>query len=345
MTKVAIIGVGSVGGIIAAALESAKHCVLTLVARGTCLKKLRTKGLHVKTFEDDHFHFDFDGGRRVLSIDDVIAGRHQEKQDFLLVATKAHQLTSVLAAFPSLVGPETIIVPCTNGLPFWFHPLSATDPDGMLAKHINPRQVLGCVGMISGGVLGSYERWESHWPSEKNIMLLGEPKKPALRPNGFGPFLSRASWLASLFEGSDVRVGVSETDHIRDRIFDKLLINCSINSIGALTGADIGQTCIEGTSSESLLKHLVAEASAVASALSPPLTLNHSADSILEHYRGTFGLRSSMLQDVSHGRQTEKNEIVRSIVELGAAHSVPTPRLEMAADLLDTVERVNSSKM
>ena len=349
--RVAVLGIGSVGGIIAAALESAQRSVVTLVARGKCLDTLRTKGLAVKTFEGEHFNFGFDGGRRVLAMDEIVynprhctANNSEHHQDFLLIATKAHQLTSVIHALPGLVGPQTTIVPCTNGIPFWFHSemLSSADPDGSLARSIDLGQVLGCVGMISGGVRGDYERWESHWPSQKNTLLLGEPGNlDAINiPGSANPRSSRASCLAALFEGADVHVGVSETDHIRDRIFDKILINCSINSIGALTGADIGQTCVEGSSSESLLRNIVAEASAVAKALDPPLELEHTADSILAHYRGTFGLRSSMLQDVLRGRPTEKNEIIRSVVELGAAHGVATPRLEMAADLLDTIERV-----
>ena len=273
-------------------------------------------------------------------MDDVVTSARKQHQDFLLVATKAHQLPDVLGAIPKLVGPKTTIVLCTNGLPFWFHRnLTSTDPGGALARNIDPKQLLGCVGMISGGVFGMYERWESHWPSEKNTLLLGEPW-PDRKSTETAPGPSRALRLAALFEGSEVRVGVSETDCIRDRIFDKLLINCSINSIGALTGADIGQTCVEGSASESLLRHLVLEATTVAAALDPPLALEHTAESILAHDRGTFGLRSSMLQDIARRRPTEKNEIVRSLVELGAAHGVATPRLEMAADLLDTGERI-----
>ena len=165
-----------------------------------------------------------------------------------------------------------------------------------------------------------YERWESHWPSEKNTLLLGEPW-PDRKSTETAPGPSRALRLAALFEGSEVRVGVSETDRIRDRIFDKLLINCSINSIGALTGADIGQTCVEGSASESLLRHLVLEATTVAAALDPPLALEHTAESILAHYRGTFGLRSSMLQ-ILCPRPTEKNEITRRLSSWGA-HGVP----------------------
>ena len=56
----------------------------------------------------------------------------------------------------------------------------------------------------------------------------------------------------------------------------------------------------------------------MAAALDPPLALEHTAESILAHYRGTYGLRSSMLQDITRGRPTEKNEIVRSLVELGS---------------------------
>ena len=182
-----------------------------------------------------------------------------------------------------------------------------------------------------------YERWESHWPSEKNTLLLVEPW-PDRKSTETAPGPSRALRLAALFEGSEVRVGVSETDRIRDRIFDKLLINCSINSIGALTGADIGQTCVE----DQLLNHYCGtwfSRRQLWRALYPS-ALEHTAESIISNYRCTFGLRSSMLQDIARRRPTEKNEIVRSLVELGAAHGVATPRLEMAADLLDTVERI-----
>ena len=153
----------------------------------------------------------------------------------------ASSLTS--GCYSETVGPKTTIVLCTNGLPFWFHRNPPSTDRGALARSIDPKQLLGCVGMISGGVFGMYERWESHWPSEKNTLLLGEPW-PNRKSAETAPGPSRALRLAALFEGSEVRVGVSETDRIRDRIFDKLLINCSINSIGALTGADIGQTCV-----------------------------------------------------------------------------------------------------
>ncbi len=343
LPRVAVVGVGSVGGIVAGALESAGRSVVTCVARGRALQVLRRDGLRVRTFEGADHHFDFDRGQRVVDATAAPADahHHHHHQDFVIVATKAHQLAGALDAVGPLVGPGTTVVPAVNGLPWWFHRLSCTDPGGRLSREIDVSQVLGCVGMISGGVRGDYERWESHWPSARNTLTLGEPMAPAASPSSSpAETLSpRAAALAALFEGGDVHVGVEIVPDIRSRVFDKLLINASLNPVGALGGADCGETCEPGSASARLVRTLVEEATAVAAALEAPVALTHTADSVLAYYEGQYGLRTSMLQDLAAGRQTEVDHIVRSLVELGQAHGVATPSLSAVADLVDTRER------
>ena len=134
LPRVAVLGVGSVGGIIAAALESAQRSTVTLVARGECLNQLRSKGLSVKTFEGERFRYDFDGGRRVLAMDDVVTSARKQHQDFLLVATKAHQ-PLIPGAIPACWAEnhDRIVHKRTS---FLFHRnLTSTDPGAPRAQH------------------------------------------------------------------------------------------------------------------------------------------------------------------------------------------------------------------
>ena len=108
------------------------------------------------------------------------------------------------------------------------------------------------------------------------------------------------------------------SDDIRSKIFDKLLSNCSINTIAALTRADCGQIASH-VSSSTLLRDLVNEALAVAASLDhpshPPLQLINTADSILALYKNQYGLVASMHEDILHGRTTEKSCIVEALFE------------------------------
>lgn len=331
LPKVAIVGVGGVGGVLAASLHAAGKCALTVVSRGKGLETLRTAGLHVTMYEGHQYHA---SPLKVMSInDDVVA----EKQDFVLITTKSHQLTPALDTIHALVGPQTTIVPCINGLPWWFskhHVLPSTDPEGRLSKEISVDQVLGTVGMVSGNVAENYEHWESRWPSERNLLTIGEP----FGNNGGS---TRAHVLAGLFDATHpggVTVNTKVVSNIRSQIYDKILINCSLNTIGAICGIDCGMT-VDRT--PRLVRMLVDEAVQVATVAfhdDGPLKLSLTADEIMEIYRGQYGLQTSMLRDVNAGRRTEVDAIVRPVVELGEIYGVPTPGLCMVADMIDAIE-------
>ena len=67
-------------------------------------------------------------------------------QDVVIVAVKAHSLPSIAPAMRALYGPQTIVLPAQNGIPWWyFHKhggehdgrrIAAVDPDGVLEVQI-----------------------------------------------------------------------------------------------------------------------------------------------------------------------------------------------------------------
>ena len=116
LPSVAVVGLGGVGGAVAASLATAGTCELTCIARGAGLDTLRRHGLRV-TLHD----------KRVVSCGavraveaDVRATRAIGVQDTLILTTKAHQLDASLEAIAPLIGSSTSIVPLQNGLPHWF---------------------------------------------------------------------------------------------------------------------------------------------------------------------------------------------------------------------------------
>ena len=86
--RVALVGAGGVGGVVAASLALARRCQFTVVARGAALDTLQRAGLEVE----------LDDGRRVTATPDLLTAVDPANtaavgpQDYVVVATKAHQL-------------------------------------------------------------------------------------------------------------------------------------------------------------------------------------------------------------------------------------------------------------
>ena len=104
--RIAVIGAGGIGGYFGGRLAASGHEV-TFVARGDHLAAIRDKGLRVKSVAGDF----------TVSPASVTDGtRSIGVVDMVLLAVKTWQLDPVLAALPSLVGPETAVVTTQNGV-------------------------------------------------------------------------------------------------------------------------------------------------------------------------------------------------------------------------------------
>jgi hypothetical protein len=189
LPRVAVLGVGSVGGVLAASLISARKAEVHLISRGVGLKALKDTGLSVKTQENSEpISFTQQAGDfNVMSNGEAERASAGLKMDYILVATKAHQLTGSIDALTGLTHPGTAIVPCVNGMPWWLGRhileaagsssvrLAACDPSGRLSSEINASQILGSMSFISGSVARDYSLWTSGWESSKNLLQLGDP--------------------------------------------------------------------------------------------------------------------------------------------------------------------------
>src|SRR5271163_2696784 len=107
--KIAIIGVGAIGGYVGARLAHAGEDV-TFIARGANLEALKTRGIRLVMGDGSE-----QAVARVNATSDYAAAG---QQDLVILAMKAHQVEAVATDVPKLFGPDTVVVPMQNGIPF-----------------------------------------------------------------------------------------------------------------------------------------------------------------------------------------------------------------------------------
>ncbi len=142
--KVCVVGAGAIGTFIGTHLART-GCEVAVLARGATAAALRAHGFRLRQ----------DGA--VLQAPVRVAERADAlgPQALVVVAVKSPALPGVAEAVGALLGPETMVLPAMNGVPWWFFhglggphegaPVRAVDPEGRVAASIPVRHVIGCV--------------------------------------------------------------------------------------------------------------------------------------------------------------------------------------------------------
>lgn len=308
--SIAVIGAGAMGGFMAGRMAAAGAAPL-LVDAGPRLADLRERGLRV--FERD--------GTRLDTSTCRVAGDTADLGpcDLVVLAVKAHDLAACSPAARPLIGPDTVLLPLQNGIPWWYFerydgPLAGTrlrslDPDGVLAEAFPVERVLGCVAYpaASLGDDGTVHHVEG------DRFAIGELD---------GSRSERAERVAGWLEAAGLRARVIED--IRAEIWLKALGSVSLNPVSALTGGTMSGVCRDPHGRE-LVRSMMEEAAAIASALGE--TLRRTVDERLAAAEGVGEHRTSMLQDADAGRPLEVDALVGAVVELAYLTGVPAPNI------------------
>ncbi len=309
--KFAVVGAGAIGGYLGAKLALAGEEV-TFIARNRNLEAIRANG----------FKLILEDGREEHAAT-AKAVQHMAEagpQDVVLLTVKSHQVGDLLPDLRALFGPNTMVVTMINGIPWWyFHKLpgaheglglDSVDPGGKLAAHIEPERIIGSVvypaaELVAPGVVKLIEG---------NRFTLGELD---------GSRSERISALSEVMMRAGFKAPVAKD--IRSEIWVKLWGNLSFNPISALTHATLEDIC-RYPATRTLASRMMTEAQGVAEALGVrfKITLEQriaGAEAVGAH-------KTSMLQDVEHGRALELEALVGSVVELGRITGQPTPTIE-----------------
>jgi 2-dehydropantoate 2-reductase len=320
--KICIYGAGAIGGYLASGLAAVEGVELSLIARGPHLAALKQCGLTVKTEEDSRTITTF-----TATDNPAILG----EQDYVISCLKAHQSAESADCLPPLLGPDTAVVTCQNGLPWWYfyqlpgpyqdERLHTVDPNGRQWTLIDPERVIGCVvypatEIVAPGIIRHIYG---------NKFALGEPD---------GSVSKRCSRLSEALTVGGFKAPV--LNDIRSEIWLKLWGNLCFNPISALTRSTLDVIATD-PDTQMTADLMMREAEVIGEKLGATFRVNRERR--INGAAGVGAHRTSMLQDLEGGRDMEIDALVTAVQETGRIVNVPTPTIDIVLGLVRQLSR------
>ena len=309
--KIAVVGLGAVGGLVAARLADAAGHDVCALARGATLAAVRERGLRLVM-----------AGRETCSplrtSDDPA---ELGPQDLVIVALKGPALAAAAPSLHPMLGAHTVVMPAMNGVPWWFlqaapaavpltdRRLASVDPDGRTAAALPIEHVLGCVVHLAcsspePGLI-------RHAFGER--LIVGEPAGgPSPRVEAVCAALAQAGFKAE-----------ASTD-IRHDVWYKLWGNMTMNPVSALTGATADRI-LDDPLVYAFMLRAMQEAAAIGTQIGCPIAQSGETRMGLARELGAF--KTSMLQDAQAGRALELDALVSVVHEIGERLNMAMPNI------------------
>ena len=289
--RIAVVGVGAVGGYFGGRLAQAGHDVV-FVARGRTLDRLRTDGLEVESGRGD---FSIASPRAVG--DPSEAG----PVDLILLAVKAPQIRDAGRSLGPLVGPETAVIPLENGV----------EAPGLLAEILGPQPVLGGLCRIfSTNVAPGQIRHDGLEPT----ILFGELGRENT---------DRVHQIRAALESAK-GMTVTTPDDVEAALWEKFLFVAPLGGVGALVREPAG-VLRAVPETRAILRSAMDEIVAVGRkrniAIGPDAT--DKAMRLVDAL--PHNATASMQRDIVEGRPSELEYQTGTVVRYGQDSGVPTP--------------------
>jgi 2-dehydropantoate 2-reductase len=320
--RICIVGAGAIGGYLGTQLARAGHAEVCALARGATLVALREHGWRLRL--DD----------QLLSAPARASDQPGDlgPQDLVVVAVKATALANLVPVLAPLLGPETVVMPAMNGVPWWFcrgiaafgdEPLRSVDPLGTLSAAIPYEKVVGCVVYCSTSA--PEPGLVQH--TEGRRLVIGEPS---------GSTSPRVIRIAEVLAGAGFDVPVST--NVRREIWFKLWGNMTMNPVTAMTGATVDRVLADPLARE-FCTRVLREAAAIGERIGCAIEQTPADRHKITAKLGAF--RTSMLQDVDAGRPIELDAIVAAVHEIGQRLALPTPDIDALLGLTRVFARTH----
>lgn len=303
--RVAVVGIGAIGGWVAAMLAGSGHAVCGL-ARGATLAAVRERGLVL----------DAGGGRArhaVAVADDAAAlGR----QDLVVIAVKGPAVAAAALAARPLLGPDTLVLPMVNGVPYWFRlpgdatPLAAIDPGGAIARTLPLARTIGAVVHAAAAA------------SAPGHLVLHRADRLILGEIGGGAS-ARVDALRDVFAAAGIPC--VESPALMREAWYKLWGNMTMNPISALTRATTDRILDDPLVARFVLD-IMAEAARIGDAIGCSIAETGETRNAVTRALGP--IRTSMLQDLEAGRALEIDALLAAPVEIARRLGIATPAMD-----------------
>jgi len=293
--KVAIFGVGGVGGYFGARL-AASGADVAFVARGAHLAAMREHGLKVESRHGDLLIQPIRATDNTAEIGPV---------DIVLFSVKLYDVESAAEQLKPLLKPETAVISLQNGV----------DTEDRLAAAIGPGHVAGGVAYISAtidapGVIRHL--------NQVHRLTFGElDGRQSQRLEAFAALCARASF--------DVEV----TGDIRRALWDKVAFLAPMAAATALSRQSIGPILADPD-----LRRLFADLADEAASVARAEGFDLGPDSVEKRLKlaATMpgAMKASLAHDLEKGNRLELDGIIGALVRMGEARGLAMPAMRAA---------------
>lgn len=292
--RIAVVGVGAVGGYFGGRLAEAGHNVV-FVARGRTLEVLRSAGLRVESSLGD---FSIDAPQAVNDPSGL------PPADVVLFAVKAHQVREAARLAAPLVGSGTTVIPLQNGV----------EAPAMLGEVLGEACVLGGLCKI---FTTATEPGRIRHVGFEPVILFGELAQ------GETGRVARIRDALEAAKGMKVII----PDDVEAALWEKCLFVAPLGAIGAMTRQPAG--VIRGVAeTRRTLRAAMEEFAEVAQARGVDI----SSDAVERSMKMVDGLpaesTASMQRDITEGAPSELEYQVGVIVRYGRECRVAVPVTE-----------------
>jgi 2-dehydropantoate 2-reductase len=309
--KICIYGAGAIGGHIAGHLARKGECEVSVVARGKTLQAIRERGLRVIAPEDDF----------TVPVHAVEHAEELPRQDYVFLSLKAHQVDPVLPKIRLLMDEETVVLPPTTGIPYYFFhdpknaaqslQLEALDPGGRQWDTIPPRQAMGIV------------YWIGAHAEAPGVVKQDGAKAGCPIGELDGSLSPRVTRLSEALASAGIHAPVRT--NIRGDIWVKFVNSLCWNPVAILTLARLGE--IGGRPDTiGIVRRMMEEADALAAKLD--LAVPQPPEKRIALTLSAAHHKMSMLQDLEQGRPLELGALASSIEAVAAVADMPTPLID-----------------
>mgnify|MGYP001450697679 CR=1 FL=1 len=314
--RVAVLGVGAIGGLVASRLARA-GCEVLLCARGETAQALAAVGLLLDTPDGRTVALAPDRWTVFDTTQEEIPVELQGWADYAILCGKSYDVPDLCRICDKVLSLNGLAMCLSNGIGHM----------DKLANFVGKHRVVGASTTHGAIRIG---------PGEVQWTSRGAVKMGAFVGSDLEPVEPRIDSLMSAFDEAGLNPIWSED--ITKTIWSKLLLNVAINPVCAIAGVLNGEMLLQPELFETGLAAME-EAGRIASAEGVDLTDFDLAQSLEDLCRATADNRVSMLQDIMAGRPTEIDSICGEVVKRGEALGIPTPRNQTLHALVKGIEQ------
>ncbi|MHB0870853.1 MAG: ketopantoate reductase family protein [Chloroflexota bacterium] len=287
--KLLVVGPGAMGTLFSGMLSLGGHEVWLLGRRPEVIEAIDREGVTIVRGET----------RQRVAVRATVRAQEVGPAELVLVFVKAYDtLQACKDALPA-VGADTVVLTLQNGL----------NNVETIASVVGRERVLAGVTAHGATLLGP------------GLVRHGGEGETAIGELG-GRVTERLERVAGAFRQAAIEVVVSRA--VSSLIWGKLVVNAAINPVTALLRVPNGQL-LGHPETRALMEAVATEVAAVAQARGVVLPYDDPWESVETVCRRTASNRSSMLQDVERGIQTEIDYINGAVAREGELLGVPTP--------------------